>query len=404
MGFLTDIIENIKEVGNYSPNSLSLFDLAIATVILLVSLFVLRLLSKKMKQVIGGLKFISEGISFRNWEIIHSDSAQNSIDKAITFIHKVVATSFIVIFVLKVLAFFQFTGRFAKAIINLVWTNLQDMMLSFLAYTPKLIFILLTIFITKQVISLFRSFMKQVETGQIRFHMFPKEYAAPTRQILSFAIIVFSLVIISPYLPGSGSQAFKGVTVFLGILVSLGSTTAIANIVASFVIQYMQAFKVGDTVQIGNNTGTILSINLFSTRMNTLSNEYISIPNGLVLTSAMTNYSRKKTTAIEVGISIGYDVPWRDVHTALIAAARTVEGVVSEPEPFVLQRSLDDFYVSYRLFAYIDDARARPMLISRLNESIRDYFEEQGIEILSPHHSELRAHTDVLSVIEKSRE
>jgi len=345
------------------------------------------------------MNVISKGIKYRNWEILHPASAQNTLEKGLSFLRKLLTSIFIVIYLVFVLAFFSATQNFADQIFVIVWSNLRVILLNITAYLPKLLFIVITTFITLQIIKLFRSFMAQVESGKMKFKMFPAEYAAPTRQIFSFGIVVFAAVIITPYLPGSGSHAFKGVTVFLGILVSLGSTTAIANIVASFVIQYMQAFKVGDIIKVGNNTGTITSINLFSTRMVTLSNEYISIPNGLVLSSSLTNYSRNNTSAVEVGVSIGYDVPWRDVHNALLESTHAVDGVVQHPEPFVLQKSLDDFYVSYKLYAFVDKARARPLIISRLNEMIRDVFLEKNIEILSPSHTELRGKTEIIDAV-----
>jgi len=396
-------VDFFQSVSALSENANSIWSVVFATAILFFSLFIVRLFFSKLHQLVASLAITENGLYFRSWEIIHPEAVQKTVDNALNLVQKVVNGLFIVIYLLYTLSFFELTKKFSTTLITLVWNSIEQITLSFLGYLPKLIFILVAIFITKQVINLFRAFMKQVETGQIRLHMFPAEYAAPTRQLLTFSIIVFAMVIIAPYLPGSGSDAFKGVTVFLGILVSLGSTTAIANIVASFVIQYMRAFLVGDLVQIGSHTGTVVSINLFSTRIQNYSNEYISIPNGLVLTSAVTNYSRKKSSAVEVGISIGYDVPWRDVHNALLEAANKVDGVTETPEPFVLQKSLDDFYVSYRLYAYVEKAHDRPHVASRLNETIRDLFEQKGIEILSPAFSEIRAKTEVISAIENSQ-
>ena len=209
-------------------------------------------------------------------------------------------------------------------------------------------------------------------------------------QILTFAIILFAMVLTTPLLPGAGSYAFNAVTIFLGILVSLGSSTAVANLIASFVLQYMRAFKVGDTVEIGGHTGKVLYIELFSTHIRTLDREEIAIPNSVVLTSALKNYSRSDHVAVRACVSIGYDVPWQRVQEALLQAARGVEAVLSEPEPFVIQRSLDDYCVSYDLHAFTKDVGRLPFVRSQLNESVRNIFEEARIEILSPAHVELR--------------
>ncbi len=398
MNTLKSLLEQFSELSTYSPLTIGLMKAGVATVILLLLLLIVRFIVSRSRKTLAGMSVVTKGIKYRNWEILRAESAQKTLGKGISFIHSAIKLILVIIYAITVLSFFTQTSNVADNFLVMVWQNIRDVAISVALYMPKLVFIIIAGYITLQAIKLFRAFMAQVESKRIQFKMFPAEYAVPTRQILTFAIVVFSLVVIAPYLPGAGTQAFQGVTLFLGVLVSLGSTTAIANIVASFVIQYMQAFKVGDTVKIAAQTGTVMSINLFSTRMETLTREYVSIPNGIVLTSSMINYSRNNCVAVEVGISIGYDVPWRTVHEALLEAAGKVEEIITEPEPFIIQKSLDDYYVSYRLYTFTRKAKTKPFVVSRLNESIRDVFEGRNIEILSPAHNEIHSHLPNLDI------
>jgi small-conductance mechanosensitive channel len=203
------------------------------------------------------------------------------------------------------------------------------------------------------------------------------------------------LVLIFPYLPGSGSPAFQGVSVFIGVLFSLGSSSAIANMVAGMVITYMRPFKIGDRVKIGDITGDVVEKTMLVTRIKTPKNEDITVPNSTVLLSSTTNYSthtRQNNAGLIVHttVTIGYDIPWKEVHKALIYAARNNELVDKEPEPFVLQTSLDDFYVSYQVNCYTREANKLALVYSLLHQSIQDSFNEAGIEILSPHYRNQR--------------
>jgi small-conductance mechanosensitive channel len=201
--------------------------------------------------------------------------------------------------------------------------------------------------------------------------------------------------LIFPYLPGSGSPAFQGVSVFVGILFSLGSSNAIANMVAGMVITYMRPFKIGDRVKIGEITGDVVEKTALVTRIRTVKNEDVTVPNSTVLLTSTINYSantRANSTGLIVHttITIGYDAPWKDVHNALVAAALRTTLVLHEPMPFVLQTSLNDFYVSYQINCYTKEANRQAMIYSDLHRNIQDCFNEAGIEIMSPHYMHQR--------------
>jgi len=205
--------------------------------------------------------------------------------------------------------------------------------------------------------------------------------------------MAFMLIVIFPYMPGSDSPVFKGVSVFLGVLFTFGSAGALGNIVAGLVLTYMRAFKMGDRVKIGEVTGDVIGKSLLVTRIRTIQNEIISIPNSTVMGTHTINYSSDAPVnglIVHTTVTIGYDVPWRQVHDLLINAALATPMIEKEPAPYVLQTSLDDNYVSYRLNAFTKEPNRQAVIYSHLHANIQDIFNEAGVEIMSPHYSSLR--------------
>jgi small-conductance mechanosensitive channel len=208
-----------------------------------------------------------------------------------------------------------------------------------------------------------------------------------------FLIVVFTLIVAFPYLPGSKSPAFQGVSIFFGLLLSLGSSSAISNVVAGTVLTYTRAFQLGDRVQIGETTGDIVDRTLLVTRVRTIKNADIAIPNAMVLTSHIINFSSMATRdglILHTSVTIGYDAPWRKIHDLLISAAESTENILHEPKPFVLQTGLNDFYVNYEINAYTNQASLMAKTYSDLHQNIQDKFYESGVEIMSPHYFGMR--------------
>jgi small-conductance mechanosensitive channel len=196
-----------------------------------------------------------------------------------------------------------------------------------------------------------------------------------------------------PYLPGSDSPAFKGISIFLGVLFSLGSSSAVANVIAGVILTYTRAFKIGDRVQIADTVGDVMGKTLLATHVKTIKNVYITIPNSLVLGSHIINFSASaqgQPLILHTGVTIGYDAPWRQIHALLIAAAAATPGILPEPKPFVLQTSLDDFYVAYEINAYTDQPSGMALIYSNLHQNIQDKFNEAAVEIMSPHYHAVR--------------
>jgi len=277
------------------------------------------------------------------------------------------------------------------------FTSTQDIKDAILAYvaTGNLFKIIIAIFITYYILIVLRLTFAELGRGTISLSWFYPEWAEPTYKVISFLAIVGALVVIFPYIPGSDSLAFQGISVFLGIVISLGSSSAIANIVSGIILIYTRAFKVGDFVKIADSTGTIVEKTLLVTRLCTPKNIIITIPNTTILSSSTINFTasvrdKKITPILHVTITLGYDVPWRKVDRVLQEAARNTEFILEEPQPFILQTSLDDFYVSYQLNAYTENPEKMSKIYSKLYQNIQDKCNENDIEILSPHYSAIR--------------
>jgi small-conductance mechanosensitive channel len=267
---------------------------------------------------------------------------------------------------------------------------------SFLDYIPSLFNIFAILLVTRYGLAVIRRIFDQIETGRLTFQGFYPEWASPTYKLVRFFVFAISLVAIFPYLPGASSPAFQGISVFLGLLLSLGSTSLVSNIVSGTVLTYMRALKLGDRVKVGDTYGDVIERTMLVTRVRTVLNEVVTIPNALLLGGQIINYSTDCPThglILRTTVTIGYDSPWPTVHQALLAAAARTAQVLSDPAPFILQTSLNDFNVSYALNVYTRNANAAPRTLSDLNQNIQDTFAAAGIEILSPMYNTIRQST-----------
>lgn len=292
-----------------------------------------------------------------------------------------------------IFSIFPFSRDWADALFQLIWSPFKGVLIAVWEYLPNLFSILVIYFVMKYVIRFVRYIFHEIEAEKLKISGFHADWAMPTYSIVKFLLYAFMFVLIFPYLPGSDSNIFKGVSVFIGVLFSLGSSSAIANMVAGLVITYMRPFKIGDRIKIGDVTGDVVEKTLLVTRIRTIKNEVITIPNSSVLNGNTTNYSSEaieKGLIIHTTVTIGYDVPWKDMHQALIDAALRTNLILDEPKPFVLQTSLEDFYVSYQINAYTREAGKQALIYSNLHQNIQDVCNERGIEILSPHYRAAR--------------
>jgi small-conductance mechanosensitive channel len=256
---------------------------------------------------------------------------------------------------------------------------------------PNFVVVLVIALITVVLVKVSNAFFRLVERGHVRFEKLDAEAARATRKLVTFALWLFALVMAYPYLPGSQSDAFKGVSVLLGLMVSLGSSSIVAQAFSGLILIYSRALRPGEYVKIGEAEGTVLEVGLFATHIGTGTGERIVLPNSQVVAGATHNYSRPAPGGkfvLATQVSIGYDTPWRQVHAILLEAGKRTPGITTEPAPFVLQMALSDFYVQYRLVAYsdIEGPAQRAKLTSVLLGNVQDVFNEYGVQIMSPHY------------------
>ena len=256
-----------------------------------------------------------------------------------------------------------------------------------LAAIPNLIFLAILIVVLRWVIKLVRLFYEALGRGTLTFGNFDPDWAAPTYKIVRLALVAFGLVVAYPYIPGSQSAAFKGISLFAGVMLSLGSSSIIANLIAGYTMIYRRAYRVGDRVRIGDVLGDVTAVRLQVTNIRTPKNEDVVVPNSVVLGSEVTNYSayaREHGLILHTTVGIGYETPWRQVEAMLLMAAERTEGILREPQPFVLQKQLGDFCVTYEINAHCSDAQRMGPLYSALHRNILDVFNEYNVQIMTP--------------------
>ncbi|MFA7326044.1 MAG: mechanosensitive ion channel domain-containing protein [Candidatus Kapaibacterium sp.] len=293
-----------------------------------------------------------------------------------------------------IFGFFPWTQGFAQTLFGYVLNPVKKILTEFWNYLPSLFTIIVIFIVFRFVLKAMLYFKTEVELGNLKLSGFYPDWANPTFQILKVVLYAFMFVLIFPYLPGSDSPVFQGVSVFLGFLFTFGSAGSLSNIIAGIVLTYMRLFRIGDRVKIGDVVGDVVEKSLLVTRVKTIKNEIISIPNATVMSNHTTNYSFEAESGngliLHSTVTIGYDVPWKEMHNALINAAKRTEFILEKPEPFVLQTSLDDFYVSYQINAYTREYAKQATIYSDLHQNIQDCCNEAGIEILSPHYRAAR--------------
>jgi small-conductance mechanosensitive channel len=292
-----------------------------------------------------------------------------------------------------VFSFFPWTRTFGATLLAYVLTPVANGWNAFISYLPSLLVLLVVVVFSYFAIRIVRFLFTEIERGTITWPGFYPEWAMPTYKIIQLLVLAFALVVMFPYLPGSDSPAFKGISIFLGVLFSLGSSSAVANVIAGVILTYTRAFRLGDRVQIADTVGDVTGKTLLATHVKTIKNVNITIPNSLVLGSHIINFSSSaqgQPLILHTGVTIGYDAPWRQIHELLTSAALASPDILPEPRPFVLQTSLDDFYVAYELNAYTDQPSRMALIYSALHQNIQDKFNEAGVEIMSPHYHAVR--------------
>ncbi len=283
---------------------------------------------------------------------------------------------------------FPYTKPWGDDLQENLWNLVLRVGSTFVHAIPNLLVIAFILLITRGVIGLVRAFFRSIATGHITFAGMEQEAARATQRIITVVVWLFAVVMIYPYIPGSSSAAFKGMSVFIGLLVSLGSSSVIGQFTSGLVLMYSRALKPGEYVRIGDYEGVVEVLGFLSTKIRSPKNEELHVPNTVILGTTVKNFSRFSTDGgvlVHTTVTIGYDTPWRQVHALLIEAVGLTEGLSAEPAPFVQQTALSDFYVEYQVNARLIDPRQRNRVIAALHASIQDVFNSHGVQIMSPH-------------------
>ena len=347
-------------------------------------------LFRKLKVRIQKLKDTRlKPISIQNYELLDTQRQVNLLIFLSNLLRYVIMLLQLLITVPLLFAIFPQTKGLAYQIFSYIWNPIKNILVGIVDYIPNLFAILIICFAVKYLVRLVHYLSREVEAGRLKFGGFYPDWAMPTYHIIRFLLYAFMIAMIYPYLPGAKNGVFQGISVFVGLIISLGSSTVIGNVIAGLVITYMRPFKLGDRIQLNDTTGNVIEKTPLVTRIKTPKNEVVTIPNSFIMSSHTVNYSasaREYGLIIHSEVTIGYDVPWRQVHQLLIEAALNTPGVIDDPRPFVLETSLSDWYPVYQVNAYIKEADRLADIYSDLHQNIQDKFNEAGIEIMSPHY------------------
>lgn len=351
-------------------------------------------LFRKLKVRIQKLKDTRlKPISIQNYELLDTQRQVNLLIFLSNLLRYVIMLLQLLITVPLLFAIFPQTKGLAYQIFSYIWNPIKNILVGIVDYILNLFAILIICFAVKYLVRLVHYLSREVEAGRLKFGGFYPDWAMPTYHIIRFLLYAFMIAMIYPYLPGAKNGVFQGISVFVGLIISLGSSTVIGNVIAGLVITYMRPFKLGDRIQLNDTTGNVIEKTPLVTRIKTPKNEVVTIPNSFIMSSHTVNYSasaREYGLIIHSEVTIGYDVPWRQVHQLLIEAALNTPGVIDDPRPFVLETSLSDWYPVYQINAYIREADKLAQIYSDLHQNIQDRFNEAGIEIMSPHYMAMR--------------
>jgi small-conductance mechanosensitive channel len=328
-----------------------------------------------------------EALERKSGHMVHTDQVWHALRGSLMALRILLTLGLLYAYLYAVLGLYPWTRPAARGLFDLVMEPLRVMGSGVIREIPSLVFLAVLAVVTYYGLQLVRLFFAGIEKGRISFPGLDSELAEPTHRIVRLLVVVFALVVAFPYIPGSGSDAFKGISLFIGLVFSLGSTSFIGNLIAGYAMIYRRAFRIGDRIRVGEHVGTVMERKLMVTRLRSLKNEEIVIPNSEMLNSNIINFTtfaKAQGLILHTTVGIGYETPWRQVEAILCMAAQRTPGLLSTPEPFVLQKGLGDFSVSYEINAYCDQPQDMPKIYTALHQNILDVFNEYGVQIMTP--------------------
>ena len=323
--------------------------------------------------------------------VVHPRQFLNLTRRLVLFIAWAFALFATYLWLTYTLRLFPYTRPWGEQLRGYLVGLLGSMLHGIVHAIPGLLTVLVIFVITRFIVHLLDGFFQRVEVQHVRVGWLDEDTARPTRRIVQVVLWLFALVMAYPYLPGAQTDAFKGLSVLVGLMVSIGASSLVAQAASGMILMYSRALRAGEYVKIGDAEGTVVELGLFATRIHTGTGEELILPNAFVVANTTRNFSRTvpgRGFVLQVTVTIGYATPWRQVHAMLLEAARRTHGVLSEPPPYVIQSALSDFYVEYKLVAYggPEAPAKRAMAINDLHANVQDVFNEYGVQIMSPHY------------------
>lgn len=360
----------------------------ISTVLFAAALWVVIRITRKLIAIAEmRSKRMVRSVAIQSFKIVEAEQIGATLRGAFRVLRYLLIGALTYIYIQAVLERFPWTRPIARRSLSYIVDPLASMWQGFVAKLPDLIVLAIIVILVRYILRLLRLFFDAVGRGSVQLHNFDAAWAAPTYRIARYVLLIFAAVIAYPYIPGSGSEAFKGISLFLGVMLSIGSTSFISNMIAGYALTYRRVLKVGDWIRVDDTLGEVIHTRLQVTHLRSPKNEEITIPNSVILNSKVLNYSTltaERRLILHTQIGIGYEVPWRQVEGMLILAAQRTPELQREPPPFVLQKALGDFAVTYELNVYCDDPSQMMRLYTKLHCSILDVFNEYGVQIMTP--------------------
>jgi small-conductance mechanosensitive channel len=359
-----------------------------ATVLLAAGIAVLLLLNRWLDKAVSRiLKRRVHDVDIQSFEVVRSDTIWKALHGVILAIGIMTIVVSIYAYLQYVLALFPWTRSVSNDLLNLSTHAARRLGKSTAEIIPDVLILIIIYFLTRFTLGRVRKFFAAVEQKRVVFTQFEPDWAMPTYKLLRVLVLAFAVVVAYPYIPGSQTAAFKGISIFIGLMLSLGSSTSISNLIAGYLMTYRRVFKVGDRVKVGDVVGDVVAVRLQVTHLRTNKNEEVTIPNSQILNSDVTNYSSlagTKGLILHTTVGIGYEVPWRQVEAMMLTAAGRTAGVLSDPSPFILLTKLGDFSVSYELNVYVRDTEMIGKRYAELHRHIIDVFNEYQVQIMTP--------------------
>jgi len=328
-----------------------------------------------------------EGLETKSLRLLNATQLWRALRSLRSLFWTATALAAILFYLDFVLQLFPWTRDFGIRLYDLLVDPLRAFGRGLLGAIPDLVALAIIVFVARYLLKAINLLFTGLASGRVALAGLNPELAMPTYRLVRLLVIAFTIVVAYPYIPGSGSEAFKGVSLFLGVIFSLGSSSVIGNVIAGYTMIYRRAFHVGDRIRINEHLGDVAETRLLVTHLRTPKNEEVVIPNSVILNSSVVNYSmfaREGRLILHTSVGIGYETPWRQVEAMLLQAAERTAGLLAEPKPFVLQRALGDFAVTYEINVYCGDAQAMEKLYTRLYQNILDVFNEFGVQIMTP--------------------